>query len=151
MRLCFSLLVFGCLLAIGCGKPSTSAPVASTSPDATKGGEKTAEAGKIQIEPSPITVQKGKSTTITIKAMREDIKTKAGQVTEVRYKGPINLEFDISDTPGLKIEPAVIPAGKESVEVTVTAAADASGGMVKITGKAPGLEPHETYVRADVR
>src|SRR5262245_45829457 len=121
MRHWLPLFLFGCLLAIGCGKATTSAPVATTNPDASKGGEKIANSGKIEIIGSPISVQKGKTTTITIRATRKDTKI------EKMYQGDINLEFDTSDAPGLKIESAVIPAGKESVEVTVTAAPDASG------------------------
>src|SRR5262249_22783333 len=94
---------------------------------------------------SPIAVEKSKSAKFRVSVERKDAKD------ELAYQGDIKVEFDTSGTPGLKIEPTTIPAGKESVDVTVQAAADASGGFVEVTCSAPGMMPQSARVQATVR
>lgn len=144
MRHFLIALLLPTLLSAGCGKHE-SATFSSAAPTSAKGTEKAADIGKIEFVASPITVQKGKTSTITINVTRKDSRL------ETMYKGEIKLEFDTSDAKGLTIEPATIPAGADKIEVTVKAAPDATGGMVTIIGKGAGVEPFENRVRADVR
>jgi hypothetical protein len=151
---CLSLVALALLVGTGCNKgttdPSKPSAGGTTIPDTAHLGN------KIEIVGSPIRVEKGKTAKMTITATRKDPDAKETRKETVMYKeswyqGDIQLEFDTSDATGLKIDPAVIPAGKDSVEVTVTAAADATSGMVSITGKGKGAEPFTILVRADVR
>lgn len=157
MNRCLSVLALIFLVTAGCNKPTDSGKPASTDPG-KESAPSTAHLGnKIEIVSSPIRVDKGKSVKITITATRKnpdgkDVKHGTVMYKETWYQGEIKLEFDTSDATGVKIDPAVIPAGQESVEVTVTAAADATSGMVGITAKGgPGVEPFPILIRADVR
>jgi hypothetical protein len=165
MKRQISLLALSLLLAAGCGKPTDSAKPVSSDPG--KGAVASTEhlGNKIQILGSPITVEKGKTGKLIITATRkdEDAKETAKETKKESvmykvswYQGEIKLEFDTNDVPqgatGLKFDPAVIPAGKDSIEVPVTAAADATSGMVGVTGKGgPGTEPFQILIRVTVR
>lgn len=153
-----ALLVF----AAGCHKasdPTAKPPAAGTGANSAPVAAHLGN--KIEIVTSPIRVEKGKTTTIKITATRKNPEGKDPAKETVMYKeswyqGDLKLEFDTTEVPrgatGLKIEPAVIPAGKDSVDVPVTAAADATSGMVGITAKGgPGTEPFTIIIQADVR
>jgi hypothetical protein len=158
-----SLAALAVLVAAGCNKTSSGPTGKTATADTGKNSAPTAAhlGNKIEIVTSPIRVEKGKTTTIKITATRKNPEGKDPAKETVMYKeswyqGEIKLEFDTTDVPrgatGLKLEPATIPAGKDSVDVPVTAAADATSGMVGITAKGgPGTEPFTIIIQADVR
>ena len=165
MNRCLSLLAMTLLLTAGCNKPTDSAGKTQTTQPG-KAAPGTEHLGnKIEISGSPLTIEKGKSAKMKITATRKDEEAKEtkkeakGESVMYKvswYKGEIKLEFDTNDVPqgasGLKFEPAVIPAGQDSVEVPVTAAADATSGMVGVTAKGgPGTEPFQILIRVNVR
>lgn len=79
--------------------------------------------------PPFFTVEKGKSAKHTVKIKREG------------YQGDLELRFSIPAGAGLTMESAVIPAGKNEAQVTLSAAADARGDEVIIEAVAPGHKP----------
>jgi hypothetical protein len=159
-----SLVALALLVATGCNKGSvntTKSGLADTGKGTTAAPSTEHLGNKIEISGNPIRIEKGKATTIKITATRKDTEPPATAKDAVMYKvswyqGDIKLEMDNSDTPkspatGLKMEPATIPAGKDSVEITITAAPDATRGMVGITAKGGAATPVTIYLDADVR
>ncbi|OAI47054.1 hypothetical protein AYO44_10275 [Planctomycetaceae bacterium SCGC AG-212-F19] len=160
-----SLAGLALLVLIGCNKGSDTTAKPGTTTDPGKGGTAAPAmehlGNKIEISGNPIRVEKGKATTIKITATRKDAEPHATGKDAVMYKvswyqGDIKLEMDNADTPrspatGLKMDPAIILAGKDSVEITITAAPDAARGMVGITAKGGAATPVTIYLDADVR
>jgi hypothetical protein len=115
------LLLGMSLLALGCGSAATPAKPTDPGPR-----------GDITWDSQPISVKKGESSKFTVTGKRE------------KFQGEIRLEFKVDeDVKGLTFEPAVIPADKDTVEVTVKATADAAGGFVEIIGHRPNFEPYQ--------
>jgi hypothetical protein len=147
MRTALVCLCVAGLLAGGCNKASTSGTTETTVTPSSKSADTGAGAGagEIELESGPPTLERGKTTKWTISVNRKSTKT------EPRFQGEIKLEFDTGAAPGVKIEPATIPAGKESVEVSVTTAADSKGGEITVIGKGQGAKPGEMMLRPIVR
>ena len=107
------------LIAVGCS---------SGGKDAGKGGGEPTKDLAVEIDPDALpsfAVEKGKSARHKIKVLRQG------------YQGGLALEFDVPADSGLKLEAAAMPAGRDEVEITVTAAPDAAGGKVGIKVSAP--------------
>lgn len=146
MRVSLCCLLLTTLLAIGCpmvrNAKQTSASLSGSigvAPDSDpKTGAKEEVGRKIEIDCTQVMVERGKTAKLLVRATRKDTNL------EKMYQGAIQLEFDTSDVPGLKIEPAVIAAGQTEVEVKVTAAADAAQGtgFIEITAKGEGVDPY---------
>lgn len=140
MKLQLRFALFAALLAVGCGS-STPATVKTVGTGDAKSSEKAGmKGGTIELaNATDLLVPKGKSVKFTLNANRRESKV------EVIYQGDIKLEFDTSDVPGLTIAPVVIAAGKDSVEVTAIAGADASpgAGLVGVTASGEGVPPME--------
>jgi hypothetical protein len=147
MRPWLPFLLLAVSLIAGCGKDaqSTSVTGPGSGPTADKGSDKSAAGGKIEFDSAGLTIERGKTIKYMVKAKREATKT------ESFYQGDITLEFDTKDAPGVKIEPATIPAGKDSIEVSITTAPDCKGGEITVIGKGQGATPGEMVLRPTVR
>jgi hypothetical protein len=145
MRTALACLCLAGLLAGGCNKASTSGTTGPAATSSSKSADTGASAGEIELESGPPTLERGKTTKWTISVNRKSTKA------EPRFQGEIKLEFDTSAAPGVKIESGTIPAGKDSVEVSVTTAADCKGGEITVIGKGEGAKPGEVMLRPTVR
>src|SRR5260221_14528308 len=107
-------LVAGC----GSGGPSTSSNAGPTTPKDTGKVKSSAKAAKpeIDLKVQRLEVEKGKSAKYTV------------GVDRVKFDGDVNVTFEEVDASGIKIAATAIPAGKDSVEVTVTADPKAGSG-----------------------
>jgi hypothetical protein len=140
MKLQLSFLVFASLLAAGCGSSTTATFKAAATGDAKSSEKAGMKGGTIELAGgADLVVPKGKSVKFILNANRRESKV------EVIYQGDIKLEFDTSDVPGLTIAPAVIEAGKDSVEITAVSTADASpgAGLVAVTASGDGVKAEE--------
>ncbi|MBL8799927.1 MAG: hypothetical protein JNM56_38955 [Planctomycetia bacterium] len=149
MRLSLSLCLLGSLLAAGCGSSGTGTTKTTTTGDAKPSEKAGMKGGTIELAGgADLLVPKGKSVKFMLNANRRESKV------ELIYQGDIKLEFDTSDVPGLTIAPAVIEAGKDGVEVTATATADAApgAGFVAVTASGDGVKPEEKMrLRATIK
>lgn len=143
MRISFTFLLLTCLAAAGCGKGGTSAETksgaasgasAEAPPSIKKRPQETRPATPpgVEVVPVPVTLKQGET-----KAIKANIKREGG------YNKEITIEFEPGST-GLTIPTVTVPASqeeKQEVEIRVTAAKDAMGGLVDFTVKGVGLEP----------
>ena len=127
-------------MVAGCGKGSSTSPSApeTTRDSKAKGSAKTTKP-EIELKVLPLEVEKGKSAKYTV------------GVDRTKFDGEVQVAFEPFDASGFKIDAATIPAGKDSVEVTVTADPKAGAGKLKITGTGKGVEPYEVYIAVQVK
>lgn len=95
----------------------------------------------VEAVPNPITLKQGET-----KSTRINIKREGG------YDKEIKITFDTGAT-GLTIPTVTVPASskeKQEVDVSITAAKDAMGGMVDFTWSGDGLEPKSGIFQIDV-
>jgi hypothetical protein len=141
MKLQLSFLMFASLLAAGCGSSTTGTSKTAATGDAKSSEKAGMKGGTIELAGGvDLVVPKGQSVKFVMSANRRESKV------ELIYQGDIKLEFDTSAVPGLTIAPVVIAAGKDSVEVTAAAAADASpviDQQVGVTASGDGVPPME--------
>lgn len=90
--------------------------------------------------PAEVTVNKGGSAKTTV------------HITRTNFAQDVQLEFKPSAGSGLTAKGGPVPAGKDEVEVTVTAGADAKSGDIEVTAKGTGLrEPAMATLRVTVK
>src|SRR5262245_57528652 len=101
VRTLLTLLLCGCLAALGCGtrapSPGGSQPTAAndtsaSKPRTSKPKPERVEEKKIEVEPSRVEVKKGGTAKLTLTVRREG-----------GYDGEVALSFDTSSAPGIKI------------------------------------------------
>jgi hypothetical protein len=144
------ILLILAVTAIGCGRGGDT-PAASATGTGGANASAVEEGGILEFSAVPITVERGKSTTVVVTANRKS----SGK--NKMYQGEIKLEFDTSTVPGLTIEPGVIPAGQEKSEVTVKATADAKPAVydrfngIKVIGSGKGIEPQDILLTVTIR
>lgn len=132
MRKLLVLVLFGCLVAVGCSqqtKPGTKKDGTKPGVTPTKPAETKPEAGdkgEVSLVLDAVEVEEGKDaeSVIAIKATNKEV---------------IVIEFDVTGADGVKVEPAKVEAkpGDKDTKVKVSLEKDKKGGKVKVkaTGK----------------
>jgi len=126
----------------GCGKEATS--TAPAKPGTQAPGDKPAEKRKLTVKaPGTQNVTQDKTTEFSVSVDREN------------FAGPIDIELrDLPKGVSIVTKEMTIPAGKDSVTVTVKAAPDATAmenHVVKVVAKAKDMPEAATDFKMDVK